>query len=281
MPAVNLGPSNSATVNTQSGLVAAQASGVTTGGLQINQGGAGVGAAPVSLMIAQYGLPVGIACTGTMGANGAVTMGTTLNVIYANAFFFFPAGAVFASSPAGFYFTRMTSTTVGTVFNNTYTAGSTPVIPSALVPVIDAGPGAFTGSTSQQVLTTATIPANVLGNNGALQLDGTFGYNNSAGTKTTNALWASAGTSFTVLGGAPTTTQVGVFSRLVINRGATNIQVSMPNGITFSTGVTASPVTQSTLDTTVASTISFALTLNTATDYGVLEYARIISYYST
>ena len=62
MPAVNLGPSSNQTQNITAGMVPSISAGNVSAGL----------------MVAQSGIGVGIAPTGTMGANGAVTMGTEI-----------------------------------------------------------------------------------------------------------------------------------------------------------------------------------------------------------
>src|SRR5579859_1785192 len=94
------------------------------------------------------GIPFIVANTGTMGNNGALTLGTALPSTYANAYVYLPANAISAGSAAGWYFCQFSSTTVGTVFNNTYSSG-TPQIPAALVSFATTGPGAYTGVTTQ------------------------------------------------------------------------------------------------------------------------------------
>ena len=141
------------------------------------------GCYPVPAIIAQSNVPSCIAPSGTMGANGAVTLGTALTGTYSSGIYLlFPAGAVFSGSALGFYWTVMSSTTVGTVFNNPM--GLIPTIPATPVPVVDAGPGAFTGSIVAATAFSATVPGGILGANGQLVLNVEFMYNLVAGNKT-------------------------------------------------------------------------------------------------
>lgn len=132
-------------------------------------------------------VPVAIAPTGSVAANGALTLGTALLATYSGGLYLWlPAGAAFAGSAAGFYFAVMSSTTLGTIYNITLGAGS-PVIPAAssLVSnvIVAAGPGAYTGATTAQ---TFSIPlnSNILGAQGFARITEMFQTNNSAGVKT-------------------------------------------------------------------------------------------------
>jgi hypothetical protein len=279
MPSVNSGPSNSATVNTQTPAVASQASAVVAGLPVVTQAGASAGTLSAGLLVGQTGIPVGIAGTGTIGANGALTLGTALIISGAyvsGIYFYFPAGAVFASSAAGFYFTKMTSTTAGTVFNNTYVAANgLPSIPTALVPVVDAGPGAYTGVTTIQTGLQFTVPANVLGNNGALYFEQLITYTNSAGAKTFTTTWG--GTN--ILTTAPTTTQMIYQFRSLLNRGVQNLQITAPASIFSMNNSIASTIAATTVDTTQSSTVACVMTAAAATDNLVIEFARVLAFY--
>ena len=75
----------------------------------------------VPVVIDQNGVPIGISPTGSMAANGAVTIGTALDQIYADGIWlYYPVGAAYGGSVAGFFLTVIFSTTPGTVFNNNY-----------------------------------------------------------------------------------------------------------------------------------------------------------------
>ena len=123
-----------------------------------------------------YGAPVLIPPSGTMAANGAVTFGTAIAlesgaVLTDGLWAYFPAGAVYAGSDAGFYWTVMSSTTEGTVYDTMYepgvTSGERPSSPTA---ISAAGPGAYTGETAAIVAASATLPGGALGLNGSLRV---------------------------------------------------------------------------------------------------------------
>lgn len=84
-----------------------------------------------------------VAPSGTVAADGTVTLGTALPAILASGvWLYFPAGA-FSTAPAGWYWVAMSSTTAGTVYTS---QGGAPVVGSA---------SAYTGVTSK--LTAYTI----------------------------------------------------------------------------------------------------------------------------
>lgn len=123
-----------------------------------------------------YGAPVLIPPSGTMAANGAVTFGTAITlessvVLTDGLWAYFPAGAVYAGSAAGFYWMTMSSSTAGTVYDTTYVPGTTsgerPASPTA---ILAAGPGAYTGETATIVAASVPLPGGALGLNGSLRV---------------------------------------------------------------------------------------------------------------
>lgn len=264
----NTGPSNVQTPNITAALVNAPSANNSVAPLQISQSGIGVG----------------IAGTGTIGANGALTLGTALatGAYAAGLYLYFPAGAVYAGSIAGAYFTKMSSTTAGVVYNNLYVSGTAgPSIPAALTLVSDAGPGAYTGLTTAQTFVQVPVPANVIGPNGALQVETLFSYTNSAGTKTfSGTLTGASSGSFAFLNGSATTTATFYMLKSIINRGVTNVQTGCPAGTGAVFGANAASMTAvSNVDTTAITTLAITMTLNTATDNCILEYYRFAAYY--
>ena len=88
--------------------------------------------------------PMILQSSGTVGANGALSNITALPETYSGgAYLHFPAGRLFAGSTAGLYWTVMTSTTAGTVFNNRYISGE-PLPPPSLTPIVSSSMGAYT-----------------------------------------------------------------------------------------------------------------------------------------
>ena len=149
-----------------------------------------------SLIMAAFAIPIILPPSGTVGANGALTLGGTGIISYAgaagyatNSFMYFPAGAVYSGSVANFYYVQMTSATAGTIFNNFYSAPrfGGPVIPASPTPVVDAGPGAYVADTSTRSLFDITIPGKLLGPNGQIRCAFTVDTKNSAGAKTIGA----------------------------------------------------------------------------------------------
>ena len=138
-----------------------------------------------------YGAPVLIPPSGTMAANGAVTFGTAITlessaVLTDGLWAYFPAGAVYAGSAAGFYWMTMSSSTQGTVYDTTYVPGTTsgerPASPTA---ISAAGPGAYTGETATIVASSVVLPGGALGLNGSLRVTQAIAVNNTANNKTT------------------------------------------------------------------------------------------------
>ncbi|HMQ71175.1 MAG TPA: hypothetical protein PKD25_01550 [Rubrivivax sp.] len=142
-------------------------------------------------VLARPGAPVLIPPSGTMAANGAVTFGTAIAlqdgaVLTDGLWAYFPAGAVYAGSDAGFYWMTMSSTTGGTVYDTMYepgvTSGERPSSPTA---ISAAGPGAYTGETATIVAARAALPGGALGLNGSLRVTQVIAVNNSANNKST------------------------------------------------------------------------------------------------
>ena len=136
------------------------------------------------------GAPVLIPPSGTMAANGAVTFGTAITlqssvVLTDGLWAYFPAGAVYAGSAAGFYWMTMSSDTAGIVYDNIYTPGTTsgerPASPTA---ISAAGPGAYTGETATIVAVSVPLPGGALGLNGSLRVMQVVAANNNANNKT-------------------------------------------------------------------------------------------------
>jgi hypothetical protein len=124
-----------------------------------------------------------------MGNNGAFTLSTALDQTYTQCYIQLPTGAIYTSpvnSAAGVYYCVMSSATAGTVYNNPYIVGN-PTIPASPTAFSTTGPGAWTratGNGTQTQLLAAPIPANVVGENGEIQVNWVWTMYNSAGTKT-------------------------------------------------------------------------------------------------
>jgi hypothetical protein len=240
-----------------------------------NPGTTGVPVSPVQVL-AKTAVPIGIAPTGTMANNGAITLGTAFAATYGpggsspGIWLNLAASAIFAGSAAGNYWTVMTSATLGTVFNNTYTAPGPLTPPTVAIPFVTTGPGAYTGVTSVQTLYGVAIPGGTLGPNGAYEIENVCNYLNSAGTKTITVTMGGQ----TMYSSAQTTSSGEWLKTLVINRGSQAIQahvnVDIPNNPSSNQATTS-------VDTSQAQTLSFTAQLSVATDYVILDATYILA----
>ena len=178
-----------------------------------------------SLNIGEGGTPF-IIMSCTMGNNGAISSCPTLLTTYANAWLYMPVDSISSSIPAtaGWYLVQMSSTTAGTVCNNTYSSGDT-VAPSCTA-FTTTGPGAFAAPTGYETGPSYTLAANTLGINGRLEYEAAF--TTQAANADTKDVYGWLGTSgntcigvAAILASATMTTLKGVAQ----NRGSAGSQV--------------------------------------------------------
>lgn len=224
-----------------------------------------------SSVLISSALPFVMAPTGTMGNNGAITMGTALEFTYPNCYVALPAGAIATGIPAAsaWYYCVMSSSTVGTVYNNTYGSGSgQPTIPASPTPFVATGPGAFTGITSGSFrMQSYSLPAGTLGIRDSLRVCARYSNNNTSGNKTlatvfgANILGIFVGSSIKSVS----------ITTIISNREATNSQIGVVNTSNGFGGTSTSDYSVSTIDTTMAALLEIACTRATATDTIVAE----------
>lgn len=217
--------------------------------------------------LAASAIPFIIAPTGTMGNNGAITLGTALPTTYANCYLNLPAGAIAASGPgsaAGWYFCQMSSATVGTVFNNVYTTGI-PTIPASPAAFATTGPGAYTGVTTAVTGPTISVPGLAMGANGVLETLVSFSFPNNANNKTLNTLFGVT----TILSFTRTTAVSEAQNVYIQNRGVSNSQITSNGPVP--TANSGSQWSVFNVDTTTAQNLAFGGQLATATDFLVIE----------
>lgn len=222
---------------------------------------------PVPRVILQTSIPCVIANSGTVATNGTVTLGTALTLTYSDGcWLYLPASAVVGGS-AGWYYAVMSSTTVGQVYTAYQATMQNPYIPAVLTAAVGSN-AAYTGVTTQVTLASVQIPANLLGAQGSVRYKATVSYNNSAGAKTLRVDFGGS----TVLSVAPTTTVAISVDKSVHNRTAAKqvVQAAADTQAASSTAVTTLSV-----DTTADVTVGFTGQLATATDFLILESARI------
>ena len=232
---------------------------------------------PSRIVLFQTALPFVIPPTGTMGNNGAVTLGTALPAAYPNGYMYFGAGQIVASgagSAAGWYYFTCSSTTVCTVFNNTYTIGQ-PTVPASPVAFATTGPGAFTGVITEQAAQAFSLPASAVGPNDGLRVSLSVSMTNNADSKTINVKADGIGGTV-IYASAITSVAAKTILAWLYSRGVTNVQMvcdSSPNVCSIN-GAAGSFATTA-LDMTQAHTIGATMVHATATDAIVCEQITI------
>jgi hypothetical protein len=229
-------------------------------------GGTITGVSGVPVKLSQWSTPVFIAPTGTMGNNGAVTLGTAMDRTYSEGMWmYFPAGAVAAGVPASatFLWTVCSTTTACTVYNSTFDGLSVPS-DGVTTAYVTTGPGAYAGVTAATVAITVTVPANTLGATGAMFADWGVNHNGAAGNKTFEVLYSTtAGTNYGFVG---STQSSGTVARTVIRNKTTGTQ-SGGTMVNYNGGSIASGIKFGASDTTASTTIVYRLTNATATNW--------------
>ena len=206
------------------------------------------------------GQPIYIAPTGSVAANGALTLGTAL-LSAQKCWMYLPAGAAYAGSTANFYYVDLSTTLLGTVYNNIYT----PTLrnwdfPTSPTPIVDAGPGAYTGVIAQVTAIDIAIPANLMGPSGQLSAYNRQLYTNSAGSKTLRHKLG--GTIFAQK--ASTTSAIVGFTASVGNLGVTDAQIASNVG---DTGTVTNGVNLPVINTTAATNLVYTLEHAVDTDW--------------
>lgn len=110
------------------------------------------------------GIICGTPSSGSIGDNGALTLTTALLQTFSQGLYlYFPANAIAAGVAAGSYWTVMSSTTAGTIYNNTYIGGK-PVAPVSPTAFSTTGPGAYTQTTAASITNVSmTLPGGIIG----------------------------------------------------------------------------------------------------------------------
>lgn len=223
------------------------------------------GTTGVPIQIGGTAIPFISPSTGSMGNNGAISGLTALPLTYANCYLYLPASAISAGSAAGWYFAQMSSSTAGTVYNNTYTTG-VPTIPTP-VAFVTTGPGAFTGDTTEQGIT-LTVP--VLQANSRMRAYMDFEANNSAGAKTFRARHSTITGSAYLSQAITTTTNYWAYVR-IRNRGVTNSQFGLATGGNSAGGGIFTGPAVGAVDTTAATTLVLTGQKTVATDFWIID----------
>lgn len=226
--------------------------------------------------LTSWACPVCRAPSGTMGNNGAVTFGTAFPETFSGGIWcYFPADAIFTGSSAGLYWVIMSSTTAGTVYNNTYdpTASYPVYLTVSPTPFVSTGPGSYTGATAEIDVASVLVPGNAIGKNGRLlsqmlvrcvaNVNSKFcrGY---YGGSIVGQISTSSGTVLNIMG------LIGF-----ANRNSNSSQVAITNRGT-GTGTGTSAIDTASIDSTANQYFKITLQASTATDYLILSSMQIM-----
>jgi hypothetical protein len=233
-------------------------------------------------ILAATGLAVILPSDGTIATNGTLTLTTALPTTYAQAWCFFPAGAVSGDATGGLYYCVFSSTTQATVYAGKQ--GGATGATSAFIPFVPTSLVAVTGSNAAYVQTLATeialanltIPAGALGPNGALRVEHSASFASSAGIKALR----------TRLGGTSAAGVSGAFSDLsgnfgcyIANRNNQALQVCINSGGVYQPyGRGAVSATYMTVNTANQTALTLMHQIGLAADYSILESALVNLY---
>lgn len=231
----------------------------------------------------QVDSPFYVSPSGTMGNNGAFTLGTALPSAYQQVFLYFPANAIFTGSTAGWYCSSMSTTTAGIVYNepgfNPYTSGPIPTtgpdVSSQIcygvgTPFVSTGPGGYTGVTAAVNGPTFTVPGNNA-NNLTYRINYIGMYNPNGNSKTTTLMYG--GHNLGQIGTSSATTYGQEANFLLFNSTGNVGVTSVP--IPNVGDIPAPGLTRAIVDMTSPQTLTVQLQMATATDYIGLEHFAV------
>lgn len=217
-------------------------------------------------------IPLILPSSGTIGNNGALSAITALPLQYAACYMYFPSNAIAAGVAAGMYYVVMSSTTAGTIYNNTYTSG-TPVIPASPTAFATTGPGAYTQTTAAQItLFSDTIPGGIMGISGTLHNESLISTPANANNKTSRLNFGGTTVQQIVQAGASALSQI--WHTDITNRGHASRQIVNPLAVVGTSSASASNFGNTSIDTSVDVTYTFTAELAVATDYIILQGIR-------
>lgn len=226
---------------------------------------------PVPYAVLQSGIGIGIPSSGTIGANGALTLTTALPVTYTQGLYlYYPANSIGAGVAAGLYWTVMSSTTVGTIFNNVH-AGNKPVAPAAPTAFSGTVGGIYVQDLTEITLQNINITGGSLGVDGQIRMTVVGSASNNANAKTyRNRFGGSA-----MMTQAITTANMYRIESHIAANGVSR-QKNAASNIAYTPNVTGpSSVTFTNVNTAVDQSLAHTMQLAVATDFIVIEYIRV------
>lgn len=233
------------------------------------------GKANFPYILAQSGVPVGLAPNATIATNGTLTIpgGSALPTTYSGGIWLrFPANAVVGDSTGGLYWCVMSSTTSGTVYAGKINTATefVPYIGSTAGGAVTGSNSAYPQDTAADVtLANITLPAGAMGTQGMLAVREIFVLgNNSASSKWPKVKVAST-TIMNGLGGSAMTTNTAGRG-VAFFRNCGNAALNMSNQY-LSFGQSNSTA-WSTIDTSASVTLTLTGQLATvATDFLIIS----------
>jgi hypothetical protein len=225
-----------------------------------------------NITLFRAGIPVLLPSSGTIGNNGALSGLTAFPATYnGGCYLYFPANAIAAGSAAGLYYTVMSSTTAGTIYNNAYTSGS-PLPPANPIAFATTGPGSYTQTTASDItLLSYTIPGGLLNANGEIISRHWRSLISNANTKQPKLLLAS--TAF--MQSSNTTNGFSTVQYSLKNMNSESKQIGQSGG--QGDGSSSSSMVYGAIDTSANFTLSLTMQMATATDYaGYLGNAVLV-----
>ena len=213
-----------------------------------------------SPIVLTSGVPFGLVSSATIGDNGALSSATAFGTTYESCYLYFPADAIETGSTAGFYYVVMSSTTAGTIYNNTWDGTSIPAAPSTPTAFATTGPGAFTQATTEITALNYPIQAGFMGANGLYDIWINESSNNSANDKTIKTYLGAS---------ALDTSLVTTGTASIAVRGSNRNNAAKQTFAVFADA--ASTLVRTAIDTSAATAIKVSFTLETATDNVMVE----------
>jgi len=219
-------------------------------------------------------IPHLIPSSGIIGANGSLSLTTSLNIVSGfnfGCYMYFPSGAVYSGSVAGLYFVIMNSANSGTVFNDIYVIGD-PIMPKNPTPITSPSIGAYTQTTSTVVLLQQVIPGGAMGRQGVSVIQPTITHTNNANSKNMQVLFGG-----TLIFNKSQTTQTTVSPFIdVKNRGCINRQVSCQvNQVNAFPAASTTSVINFSIDTSQDVVVKTQAQIANPLDYLILESQSI------
>src|SRR5574343_250005 len=223
-------------------------------------------------------IPFILQSSGSVGANGALTLTTGINdntisgtqLCYDSCYMYFIAGALYSGSVAGWYYTEMSTATLGTVYDNKYVSGI-PALPSTKTPIVSASIGAYTQSTSSIDSVVIQLGKCLFGRNGFATCTPAFIYPSSANGKSMQVMLNDT----LVHNKTRTTSTISTPLIDIRSRGTVPKQITTTSdSATYSLGASNTTYASS-IDTTENVRLTVRMSIAVATDYIILDSISI------